>query len=95
MRLSQIVRKVLLEYYEGGNLTDEDSVCDVFCPRKKISQNSTGEIVKLIQHYLVINNFGDKNLGGIKNCSSDWKNCDGIFGKKTNSQFWISNSKVN
>lgn len=85
-QLNKIVKRVLSESYEDGIIQQGDDICEIWCKRKLAMYGSNGDVVKMIQHLLYINQYNTKYSGGGMNgdwCYSDWRKCDGKFRKHT------------
>lgn len=87
-------KRLLGESYEGI-IKKGDKPCDIWCKNKIAKYGSTGDVVKMIQHYLakgavdlVKKTYGpynpEKEGGGmIEGCAKNWRNCDGLFQSET------------
>lgn len=87
-------KRLLGESYEGI-IKKGDIPCDIWCKKKFAKYGSTGDVVKMIQHYLAkgsglakTGGYGPYNPqkeggGMIQGCAKNWKNCDGIFKSET------------
>ena len=84
-QLGKIVKSVLNEAYTGI-IQIGDDLCEIICKRKLAMYGSNGDVVKMIQHLLYVNQFNTKYSGGGMNgdwCYSDWTKCDGVFKNQT------------
>ena len=84
-QLSKIVKSVLNEAYTGI-IQIGDDLCEIICERKLAMYGSNGDVVKMIQHLLYVNQYNTKYSGGGMNgdwCYSDWSKCDGLFKTQT------------
>ena len=95
-QLNKIVKRVLSESYEGI-IKQGDTSCDIKCKRKIAKNGSSGDVVKMIQHYLAKGssknvtsggNYGpynSENSGGgmTEACAQSWEDCDGKFRSET------------
>ena len=85
-QLDKIVKSVLNESYSGGIIQRGDGICEIICKRKLAMYGSNGDVVKMIQHLLYVNQYNTKYSGGGMNgdwCYSDWTKCDGLFKNQT------------
>jgi hypothetical protein len=85
-QLNKIVKTVLNESYSGGIIQRGDDICEIICKRKLAMYGSNGDVVKMIQHLLYVNQYNTKYSGGGMNgdwCYSDWTKCDGVFKNQT------------
>ena len=95
--LMEEANKILLgEAYEGI-IKQGDTSCDITCKRKIAKDGSSGDVVKMIQHYLAKGssknvtsggNYGpynSENSGGgmTEACAQSWEDCDGKFRSET------------
>lgn len=71
---------------ESGIIKYQDTICDIICQEKIAMYGSTGDVVKMIQHLLYVNQFNVKYAGGgMKGeaCYKDYRKCDGLFKEET------------
>ena len=76
----RLSKKFLNESY--GLITYQDTICEIVCKEKVAKYGSKGDVVKMIQHILNVNQFNVKYAGGGMNgdfCYKDYKECDGLF----------------
>jgi hypothetical protein len=82
-------KRILGESYKGV-IKKEDKSCAIWCKEKIAKVGSSGDVIKLIQHHLSkgLSKYGpyNPNRGGggmSESCSSNYKDCDGIFRSET------------
>lgn len=79
-QIDRLSKKFLNESY--GLITYQDTICEIVCKEKVAKYGSKGDVVKMIQHILNVNQFNVKYAGGGMNgdfCYKDYKECDGLF----------------
>lgn len=83
---SQIDRLSKRLLNESGIIKNQDTICDIICQEKIAMYGSNGDVVKMIQHLLYVNQFNTKYAGGgMKGdlCHRNYKDCDGLFKEET------------
>lgn len=83
---SQIDRLSKRLLNESGIIKNQDTICDIICQEKIAMYGSNGDVVKMIQHLLYVNQFNTKYAGGgMKGdaCYRNYKDCDGLYKEET------------
>ena len=83
-QIDRLSKRFLNESY--GLITNQDTICEIICKEKVAKYGSKGDVVKMIQHILNVNQFNVKYAGGGMNgefCYKDFRKCDGLFKKET------------
>jgi hypothetical protein len=84
-QINRLGKRFLVESVMGS-VTYQDTICVIICNEKVAKYGSKGDVVKMIQHLLYVNQFNYKySGGGMKGdyCYKDYKECDGIFKNQT------------
>jgi hypothetical protein len=83
-QIDRLSKRFLNESY--GLITYQDTICEIVCKEKVAKYGSKGDVVRMIQHILNVNQFNSKYAGGGMNgdfCYKDYKECDGLFKNQT------------
>ena len=83
-QIDRLSKRFLNESY--GLITYQDTICEIICKEKVAKYGSKGDVVKMIQHLLYVNQYNTKYAGGgMKGdfCYKDFRKCDGLFKKET------------
>lgn len=84
-QIQRLSKRFLVESVMGS-VTYQDTLCVIICKEKVAKYGSKGDVVKMIQHLLYVNQFNTKYAGGgMKGdfCYKDYKECDGLFKNQT------------
>jgi len=79
-QIDRLSKRFLNESY--GLITYQDTICEIVCKEKVAKYGSKGDVVKMIQHLMNVNQFNAKYSGGGMNgdfCYKDYRECDGLF----------------